>query len=102
MAKETPHTLKAPISFIKEEISSVIITRKNKFLKGCVVKAGVREGEETVIYMDVGSVYDLAGKMIGYPAEIFDEMDEEDSGFIIGEARDFLLSGLGTGKSGSQ
>jgi hypothetical protein len=100
MAKETPYVLKTPVQFADETVSRVTITRKGKFLKGTHIKTGVQEqknSQEMLIYLEPSQNIDLAARMIGYLPEIFDEMDDEDRSFIVGEAQSFLLSTLGTG-----
>lgn len=97
MAKETSHKLKTPVQFGSETIEQVTISRKLKFLRGCTVKAGADAKGGVSIDLDYGTLIDLGSKMIGQPAAVLDDMDEDDQSIIIQAANDFLLKHLGAG-----
>lgn len=99
---ETTYTLKEPVAFGDDEITEVKISRKLKFLKGCVVRVGVNEDgakDAATLNIDMGQLIDLASRMTGLLPAQLDELCDADQSHLIGEANSFLFSRLGTGPS---
>lgn len=100
---ETVYELKEPVMFGDDEITEVKISRKLKFLKGCVVRVGVNEDAQSkdaaTLNIDMGQLIDLASRMTGLLPAQLDELCDDDQAHLIGEANSFLFSRLGTGPS---
>ncbi len=97
MAKERVHQLAEPVQFGKELVDSVTITRKLKHLRGHSLRVSSDGKGNGGMDLDFATLIDLGAKMIGQSPAFLDEMAEEDQDVVIQEARDFLLSRLGTG-----
>lgn len=99
---ETVYTLKEPVKFGSDEITEVTISRKLKYLKGCVVRVGVNEDgakDAATLNLDMGQLIDLAGRMTGLTPSQMEDLHEDDQAHLISEANSFLFSRLGTGPS---
>lgn len=99
MAKERVYVLQEPITFGKEEITEVTITRKLKHLRTCSLRAGADASGGVSVNIDFGVLIDLGSKMIAQPPAVLEEMSEEDQSVVIQEANDFLFKHLGSGKA---
>lgn len=97
--KEKTMNLSEPVSFGSEQITSVTITRKLKYLRGYSLKVGADGSGGVTINFDFETLMDLGSKMIGHPISVIEEFAEDDQSAIMQEAQDFLLKHLGTGKA---
>jgi len=98
MSKEKEYKLIEPVQFGKELVESVTVTRKLKHLRGLSLRITSDGKGNGGMDLDFSTLIDLGAKMIGQPAAMLDEMGEDDQDYILQEARDFLLSRLGTGQ----
>lgn len=92
------HQLAEPVQFGKSEtVTEITFTRKLKFLRGHALRV-VSDGKGNGgMDIDFATLIDLGAKMIGQPPAFLDELGEDDQEVVIQEARDFLISRLGTG-----
>ena len=97
--KKEVYQLVEPLTIGEETIEEVTIRRKLQYLRSHTLKAGIGRDDEIIVNIDFGTLIDLASKMTAQPASTLDEMNEEDQGYIMSQAQDFLFKALGTGKS---
>lgn len=97
MAKEKTHTLAEPVQFGSETVETLTITRKLKHLRGHSLRVSSDGKGNGGMDLDFATLIDLGAKMIGRAPAFLDELSEDDQEMVLQEARDFLLSRLGTG-----
>ena len=99
MPKTKEIQLKEPVNFGGQEISELTIKYKLNYLRNATMRVTVNEGkgDEVGIDLNLGTIIDLASKMIGEAPALLDELGDHDRGIVMEEARDFLLGSLGTG-----
>jgi len=97
MAKEKVIQLLEPASFGSKSFTELTVTRKLKYLRGHALRITSDGKGSGGVDMDFATLIDLAGKMVGQPAAMIEELGEDDQAVLISEARDFLLKHLGGG-----
>jgi hypothetical protein len=97
MAKEKIITLKAPIQFGSESVSELTLSYKLKYLRGHSLRVTSDGKGSGAVDLDFSTLIDLSAKLSARTPAFIEEMDEEDQGILIQEARDFLLKHLGAG-----
>lgn len=97
MAKEKIITLKEPVQFGSETVSELTLSYKLKYLRGHSLRITSDGKGSGAVDLDFSTLIDLGAKLSGRSAAFIEEMDEEDQGILIQEARDFLLKHLGGG-----
>lgn len=96
MPRTKSYTLKTPVTDGKDEVTELTLKYKLNYTHGQSLTVG-STGDGGSMKVDPKSIITVAAKMIGKVPEFLDELEPEDQGYILGEARDFLLSSLGTG-----
>ena len=87
-ASETTLKLKHPIEFGSETISELVVRRpKARDFRGLPAKP------------TFGDILDMAGKLVGQPKAVIDDLDTEDLMPLMDMVGDFLPSSLTTGKN---
>ncbi|SDI55338.1 hypothetical protein [Pseudomonas abietaniphila] len=97
MAKEKNLPLSAPVTFGKETLTELTVTRKLKYLRGHALRVTSDGKGSGGVDIDFATLIDLAAKMVEHPPALIEELEEEDQASLIQEARDFLLTHLGGG-----
>ena len=96
-SKETILPLTEPVQFGSETVTELTIVRKLKYLRGHALRVTSDGKGSGAVDLDFSTLIDLGAKMAGRSAAFIEEMDEDDQGVLIQEARDFLLKHLGGG-----
>ena len=97
MAKEKVLTLKAPVPFGSETVSELTLSFKLKYLRGHSLRVTSDGKGSGTVGLDFSTLLDLSAKLSGRTPAFIEDMDEDDQGLLIQEARDFLLKHLGGG-----
>jgi len=97
MAKEKVITLKAPVPFGSETVSELMLSFKLKYLRGHSLRVTSDGKGSGTVDLDFSTLLDLSAKLSGRTPAFIEDMDEDDQGLLIQEARDFLLKHLGGG-----
>jgi hypothetical protein len=97
MAKEKVLTLKAPVAFGSETVSELMLSFKLKYLRGHSLRVTSDGKGSGTVDLDFSTLLDLSAKLSGRTPAFIEDMDEDDQGLLIQEARDFLLKHLGGG-----
>ncbi len=97
MAKEKKIQLAEPVTFGKDTVTELMVSRKLKYLRGHALRVTTDGKGNGGMDIDFATLIDLGAKMIAQPPAFLEEMGEDDQTAVIEEARDFLLKHLGTG-----
>jgi hypothetical protein len=97
MAKEKTIQLTEQVTFGKDTLSELTVTRKLKYLRGFALRVTSDGKGSGGVDIDFATLIDLGAKMVGHPPALIEELSEEDQAAVIQEARDFLLKHLGGG-----
>lgn len=97
MAKEKVIPLAEQVTFGKETLTELTVTRKLKYLRGHALRVTSDGKGSGGVDVDFSTLIDLGAKMVGHPPALLEELGEEDQAAVIQEARDFLLKHLGGG-----
>lgn len=97
MAKEKTLPLLAPVTFGKDTLTELTVTRKLKYLRGHALRVTSDGKGSGGVDIDFATLIDVAAKMVGHPPALIEDLEEEDQASLIQEARDFLLKHLGGG-----
>jgi hypothetical protein len=97
MAKEKVITLKTPVAFGSETVSELMLSFKLKYLRGHSLRVTSDGKGSGTVDLDFSTLLDLSAKLSGRTPAFIEDMDEDDQGLLIQEARDFLLKHLGGG-----
>lgn len=95
--KESTLLLTEPVQFGSETVTELTIVRKLKYLRGHTLRVTSDGKGSGTVDLDFSTLIDLGAKLSGRTPAFIEEMDEDDQGALIQEARDFLLKHLGGG-----